>query len=318
MAAGLSMQTYTNPIIDVDMPDPGVLKDGDVYWMTHTMGRVPACPLWKSVDLIHWKFQTHMLTAENAPSWVHDRFWAPELHKVGKRYILLYTAGDVHGHLCIGSAIAANPEGPYKTFDRPLIDGSSMGVIDPTLFQDDNGRVYVFWKTDGNDVGKPCQIFVQEMAPGDPGVAFAPGSVPSLLMTSQPHGWENGIIEGPELVKRNGWYYLFYSGSGFSSSYAEGVARSRHITGPYERCPANPLLKSNDTWVNPGHGAFVNDAHGDCWHYYHAYHARDHAHGRVQLLDRVYFDSPNDWPRIGGAGTPGTLASPGPQVKSAR
>ncbi len=303
---------YTNPIIDVDMPDPGVLKDGNTYWMTHTMGSIPACPLWRSTDLVHWKFHNHLLTAENAPSWVHNRFWAPEIHRVGKRYILLYTAGDKSGHLCIGSAIANRVDGPYKTFDKPLIDGSAMGVIDPTLFTDDDGRVYLFWKDDGNDVGKPCHLFVQEME--DPGVRFSRGSHPITLMTSQAAGWENGIIEGPEVVKRNGWYYLFYSGSGYSSGYAEGVARSRSITGPYERCPHNPILRSNSEWVNPGHGSFIQDAAGSMWHYYHAYHAANHDHGRVQLLDRVYFDSPDDWPRIAKNGTPGITASPGPRV----
>ena len=306
--------TYTNPIIDVDMPDPGVLRDGGIYWMTHTMGRIPACPLWRSTDLVNWKFHTHLLTPQNAPSWVHNRFWAPEIHKAGARYILLYTAGDKNGHLCIGSAHCNTIDGAYNTSEHPLLDGARMGVIDPTLFVEDDGRVYLFWKTDGNDVGKPCGLYVQEMDRKDPGVRFAAGSEPILLLTSHANGWENGIIEGPEIVKRNGWYYLFYSGSGFSSSYAEGVARSRHVTGPYQRCPANPLLKSNNRWINPGHGAFVRDDDGNVWHYYHAYHADNPAHGRVQLLDRVYFDSPDDWPHIGADGTPGTVPFPCPKV----
>ena len=155
---------FTNPVIDRDMPDPGVLVDypragqGNVkYWMTHTTGRVPGCPIWSSKDLIHWKFETHALTPENTPSWVKNRLWAPELHKVGDLYILLFTAGNREGRLCIGSATAKSPLGPWVVRKDPLIGNEVQGAIDPTLFQDNDTegskKVYVIWKTDGNATG---------------------------------------------------------------------------------------------------------------------------------------------------------------------
>jgi len=309
-----SMSSFVNPVNDRDMPDPGVLLDGHVYWMTHTMGRLPACPLWSSTDLIHWRFERHLLDATNAPAWVHDRFWAPELHRVAKRYILLYTSGDRQGRLCIGSAVADAVTGPYHTPPDPLVSTPEMGVIDPTLFEDSDRRVYLLWKDDGNALGKSCHIFLQEMDGKELGIRLAPGTKPTTLLTSNPDGWEGGIIEGPELIKHAGWYYLFYSGNGFSHNYAEGVARSRSISGPYERCPANPILRANAVWVNPGHGAFITDRKGDWWHLYHAYHKADMQRGRVQLLDRVRFGTEGDWPVIGTDGSPTVGEQPVPPV----
>lgn len=307
------MVQFTNPVNDQDMPDPGVLLDDGHYWMTHTMGHLPCCPLWGSDDLVHWHFVTHLLDAHNAPTWVQDRYWAPELHKVRGQYILLFTSGSKQGKLCIGSAVASHVTGPYRTSNTPLLEFAEMGVIDPTLFEDEDGRVYLFWKDDANAVGKPCHIYVQEMSHSNPGEQFATGSSPTVLLTSRPDGWENGIVEGPEMVKHNGWYYLFYSGSGYSSNYAEGVARSRNILGPYEKYRGNPILKANDAWVNPGHGAFIKDHDGTLWHLYHAYHNADRGKGRVQLLDRVIFSITDAWPRIGADGTPTISAQSSPK-----
>ena len=47
------------------------------------------------------------------------------------------------------------------------------------------------------------------------------------------------------LFPRDGYYYLFYSGNVFyDPGYYVGVARSRNITGPYER-RNQPVLQSD-------------------------------------------------------------------------
>ncbi len=318
---------FTNPVIDRDLPDPGVLIDYPAndrwrvqFWMTHTTGKVPGCPIWSSPDLVHWKFKTHALTPENTPSWVKNRLWAPELHKVDDLYILLFTAGNADGRLCIGAATAKSALGPYEVRKEPLIGDEVQGAIDPTLFQDTGiggkKRVYLIWKTDGNATGQPCRLLAQQMDPKHPGTEFARGSHPVELMASHSQGWEGGIIEAPELAKVNGKYYLFYSGNGYASNYAEGVARSESLLGPYERCPNNPIMHGNKQWANPGHAMFFQDTAGNWWHQYHAYHRDKMEAGRVQMLDRVYFDASDGWPHIGLNGTPSSNAQPAPIVDS--
>lgn len=303
-----AVSTYTNPVIDRDMPDPGALFDQGVFWMTHTTGRLPACPLLSSPDLIHWTYQNSLLTPENAPAWVRNRFWAPELHRIHGRYVLIFTAADTTGTLCIGIATASAITGPYTVRPDPIVREQGIGVIDPNLFEDTDGRVYLFWKTDGNAKRQPCQLLVREMLPDCS--AFAAHSSPKVLLTSQADGWENGIIEAPWMLKRGHWYYLVYSGNRYASNYAEGVARSRRITGGFVRYAGNPILRGNDVWSNPGHGTFVQDAHGTDWHLYHAYHRDAPAKGRVQLLDRVDWDRDKGWPNFGNNGSPSILPQP--------
>ncbi len=53
-----------------------------------------------------------------------------------------------------------------------------------------------------------------------------------------------GGISSPELIKYNGYYYLFYSaGDWCLSTFVTGVARSTNLFGPYEKMKV-PLLSN--------------------------------------------------------------------------
>ena len=115
-------------------------------------------------------------------------------------------------------------------------------------------------------------------------------------------------------MRRDGWFYLFYSGNaccGRECNYALGVARSRNLLGPYEKNPANPILKGNEAWKCPGHGSFVETAKGRDFLLYHAYNARDNVYvGRQALLDEVRWEA-GGWPTINnGRGPSGQPLSP--------
>jgi beta-xylosidase len=48
--------------------------------------------------------------------------------------------------------------------------------------------------------------------------------------------WEGPLVEGPWVIKTNGYYYLFYSGNVYSTpNYAVGVARSTNFLGRLPR-----------------------------------------------------------------------------------
>jgi len=108
-------------------------------------------------------------------------------------------------------------------------------------------------------------------------------------------GWEGAVVEGPFVVHRGDWFYLFYSGNGCCGrgcGYALGVARARSLLGPWEKNPANPILSGNDHWKCPGHGSIVQDEQSRYWLLYHAYSAKDFVFtGREALLDEVKFSA---------------------------
>jgi arabinan endo-1,5-alpha-L-arabinosidase len=120
------------------------------------------------------------------------------------------------------------------------------------------------------------------------------------------------LVEGPWVVYRNGWYYLFYSGDdccGTPPHYAVLVARSRDPLGPFERLgEANGtghseiLAQGSGYWGAPGHNAIVTDDAGTDWILYHAV---DPAHPlqdeaafvrRPMLIDRITWR--DGWPTV--------------------
>ena len=79
-------------------------------------------------------------------------------------------------------------------------------------------------------------------------------------MTKIFRGSSIGMVEGPHLYKKDGWYYLVTAEGGTEYDHAVTVARSRVLTGPYEVHPGNPLVSSR------GHPDLVlqKAGHGSC------------------------------------------------------
>jgi beta-xylosidase len=94
---------------------------------------------------------------------------------------------------------------------------------------------------------------------------------------------------------------MFYSGNfccARECNYMIGVARSRKLLGPWEKNPANPILRGNDAWKCPGHGTVVSDARGRDYLMYHAMDAKDFVYvGRQALLDQIQWGA-DGWPTI--------------------
>ena len=112
------------------------------------------------------------------------------------------------------------------------------------------------------------------------------------------------LVEGPEIVRRGAYYYLFFAAGRFcQDSYAEGVARSHSIFGPYERLGV-PLLStalvgygtSGDKLIGPGHASFAWNEDGTtlyaAWHGSEGENCKRHAY-----VDRVEWTD-DGWPFV--------------------
>jgi len=256
-------------------------------------------------------------------------FWAPEIHFVKGRYLVYFTARDASGVLCVGVAVSqsASPAGPYKDSGRPLLKNGTMGSIDASFFQykDASGAqvALLYWKNDGNAVGQPTYIFVRRLTAD--GLEFYPGTTHTpLIVNNLP--WEGQVVEGPWVIHRNGWYYLFYSGNGYDTmykdgtcAYAVGVARARTPYGPFYK-RGDPVLHSQhgNPLTGPGHCSVIQyhniNSHNSTA-FYIVYHAWTLAqvggfYPRHMLLDRVEWTA-DDWPTIDN-GVPSHTPQPSP------
>jgi beta-xylosidase len=294
--------SYSNPVIAGDYPDPSVIRVGQDYWATATSGEwAPVFPILHSRDLVNW--ETVGAVFPHRPSWSVRNFWAPEIVEDRGRFFVFYTARKKGGPLCVAVATAAQPAGPF-TDHGPLVC-QSIGSIDAATARDERGQLYLIWKEDGNSRNQPTRLWAQRLA--DDGTKVV-GDKKELFRNDIP--WEGGVVEGPFVLRRGDWFYLFYSGNaccGRSCNYALGVARSRKLLGPWEKNPANPILSANETWQCPGHGSIGADTGGRNFLLYHSYkRTEDFAQiGREALLDEVEW-SANGWPTINGGRGPGT------------
>ena len=301
--------TYQNPILAENCPDPGVLRVGEAYYLVYTSGNARAAfPTLRSTDLVHWTRVGSVFPQGKRPSWTRSDFWAPEMHRVGRKYLVYYTARDKTQRLCVGVAWSDSPTGPWTDLGQPLVRDERVGMIDPHQFQDRDGRNYLYWKEDANDLRpkEPTRIFVQELS--HDGMSLV-GSRREVLRNDRE--WEGDLVEGPWVLRHGRYYYLIYSGNAFyNQHYAVGVARSTSPWGPFVKAEET-LLRRDENWLGPGHGSVVRGKDGRDYFIYHAWQ-RGRVGGpnpRMLLMDRI--DWRDGWPHIHDGG-PSNTPQPAP------
>ena len=310
--------TYVNPVLDADFPDPTVIRAPDGFYyaygtQTQRDGRWINIQVARSSDLVRWDHLGDALPAK--PGWASrtQDFWAPHVQRDGPRYIMYFsakpdTSDERHG-LCLAVATSATPWGPFVDMGHPLKCGQGFVNIDPMAFDDPaTGKHLLYW---GSGF-KPVKV--QELARDR--ISFAPGSAAVDLVA--PNSVKDAfpvLVEGSWVIRRGGWYYLFYSGDnccGPKANYAVMVARARSAEGPFQTLeqttgkPHSIILEKRGYWLAPGHNSIVTDAAGHDWIVYHAVDARrprekptdDVNTRRVMLIDRIFWR--NGWPFIEG------------------
>ncbi|WP_375417267.1 family 43 glycosylhydrolase [uncultured Hymenobacter sp.] len=298
-----------NPVLPGDYPDPSVVKVGDTYWATATTSNWgPVFPLLKSRNLTDWQLVGHVFPRAR-PAWADYYFWAPEISQDNGKIYVFYTAHQRGGNLAVGVASADKPEGPYR--DHGPLVGQPAGSIDGFPVRDENGKPYLIWKEDGNSIQQPTPIWAQEMNAGRTALI---GEKKELLRNDVP--WEGNLIEGPSLVRRAGYFYMFYAGNGCCGSgctYATGVARARNLLGPWEKYAQNPILVKNETWTCPGHGTAV-EKDGRWFMLHHAYQTG----GSFENVGRQGVLSEFTWTAAGWPEFLNQHSTPAPAVPAAR
>ncbi|MEO8350449.1 MAG: family 43 glycosylhydrolase [Chthoniobacteraceae bacterium] len=295
--------TYHNPVLRGDYPDPSVIRVGNDYYATATASEwAPQFPILHSKDLVNWQIVGSVFP--EPPQWATANFWAPELQHWKGKYYVYYTGRKKGGPLALAVATADKPEGPW-TDHGPLV-AQDAGSIDGMAIDDEKGQRWLVWKEDGNSRKKPTPIWAQRL---DTTGTKLTGEPRELLRNDQP--WEGPLIEGPFVLRRGDWFYLFYAGNaccGRGCNYGEGVARAKSLLGPWEKNPNNPILKTNEHFRGPGHGSIVEDPDGRVFLLYHAYTLPTVIYtGREMMLDEITFNA-DGWPVINEGRGPSSTA----------
>jgi len=264
---------YQNPIssgIDTNgVRDCQVLRDGDLWYMTatsyphwsrqETNGNLnKGVVLYQSDDLLNWKFVNYVVKRPDIGNWYYNRFWAPEIHKIGGKYYASFNCrNDSLGYVGQygGYAVADQITGPYKvvTDEKPLMGGNDL-----TFFEDTDGKVWAFWNR-GRDFGigfaqidlatgkfltepqsaiKPGKVDYEIDSNGE--VVKVPGYDGQLIpKVAKYYSWDAIGIEGAYVIKHENVYYLFYSS--WTRGYEIGYATAPAVNGPWTKHDDEPF-----------------------------------------------------------------------------
>ena len=216
---------YRNPVLRGFHPDPSIVRVGNAFYLINsTFAFLPALPVHRSFDLVHWEPVGHVFTDPETAGLAGlpggFGYWAPDLSYDGQRFWVAATLRRPAPPLRLQMITSApSPEGPW----RPPVFVRADG-IDPSIFTDDDGQRYLVL---------------------NPGVQIAPLNDDGTLAAA-PHmiyyGSARRTSEGPHLLKKDGWYYIFQAEGGTGAGHMITCARARTLDGPFDPCPFNPIL----------------------------------------------------------------------------
>ncbi|XVV12089.1 glycoside hydrolase family 43 protein [Actinoplanes sp. CA-131856] len=286
---GDKVDTFTNPVFGENFPDPGALLVDGTWYAYGTNSSAANVPVLTSADLVHWTAAGDALP--QVGKWASKgHTWAPEvIEGPDGSYLLYYTARSVETNVqCVGVAVASAPGGPFADdADAPLVcQADEGGSIDASPYLDESGGRWLYWKNDGNAIGRPTYLYGARL--DDSGTRVV-GERTRLLRNDA--DWEAHVIEAPQMVRHDGKLYLFYSANAFDAdAYALGYATCETPLGPCRKAEENPILRSSAAAAGPGHGFLVTLPGGATWMLYHAWPdgaVGSVAPGRQLWLDRV-------------------------------
>ncbi|GAB3926037.1 glycoside hydrolase family 43 protein [Mucilaginibacter myungsuensis] len=302
--AVLYAQINDGAVIPGDFADPSIIKVNDTYYATGTSSEwAPHFPIFKSTDLKNWKQSGYVF--DKMPDWAMGSFWAPEYYKIGDTYFIYYTARRKSDNTSfIGVASSKFPDKDFK--DHGVMIAYGKEAIDAFIVED-NGQRYITFKAYGLD-NRPIELLAYKLSADG---LKTEGEPFSLLKDDQKKG-----MEGQSFLKRDGYFYLFYSAGGCCGtgcSYNVRVARAKTFAGPYEIYGNNPILFENDKWKCMGHGTFVKGPDDRDMYLHHAYNKQStNITGRQGLVSELTWPEKGGWPvfktqQIFGGAIPNTM-----------
>jgi hypothetical protein len=256
--------------------DPAIVLFKDEYYLFASKSG----GYWHSTDLVNWDF----ITSAELP--FED--YAPAV--VAIKDTLYFMAS---GSAPVSIFKTSEPKsGKWKVASAAF----PIGITDPDLFLDDDGRLYFYYGCSNSN-----PIYAVELDP----VTLNPKSKPVECFNSNKdkYGWEQTgdynnntdrpWIEGSWMTKHNGKYYLQYAVPGTQyKSYCDGVYIADNPLGPFKVAEHNPFsYKPGGFIAGAGHSCTFQDKYGNYWHITTMTISKKHMFERRLGLFPVFFDN---------------------------
>ena len=277
--------TYQNNVIN-NAADPDIIYHDGYYYMYVTGDHYP---VYRSADLAKWEYVGVSLPDV---SWNIDKryMWAPDVEYINGKFYMAVSMGEAG----FGIAVAERPEGPFVCAgDMPFL----TKTIDGHIFVDDDGRIYLYYTSwcDGRAYG----IWGVEMESD----CLTPKWETEKLIFTPTEDWEmtmnmGKIVEAPFMLKKEGVYYLVYSGSNYQADYAVGYATSDKPLEGFVKSANNPILRGTADTRGTGHCSIIETHTGGMVMVYHVHNTTTAVQPRHVAIDPVRFVKTADGYRL--------------------
>ncbi len=269
-----------------DVPDYRSISDPSVLYHEGKWYFYPSYGMaWVSEDFVNWE---HVRTKP------YNMKYSPVVVPFRGRYLM-----TSHSH---GLYEANSPLGDFNFLgDFILPNGDPFIPIDPALFVDDDGKLYLYGFFFGDEKRRcviPTGIYGVELDAENPRQLLTD---PITLYTFDGRNeWErfgenrqdtlSGWLEGPWMIKKNGRYYSIYATSGTEySTYCMAAYYSDE--GPlhgFKLQKNNPVTESRTGIIRgAGHGCIVDGPNDTLWAFYTISMAYTHLYERRIGMDLI-------------------------------
>lgn len=233
-----------NPILRGFHPDPSIVRAGEDYYIANsTFEWWPGIRLHHSKDLKHWELIEYPLNRMSQMDLrgvgASQGVWAPCLTYDNGTFYLVYTVvRSFYCNMYDTANYLVTTEDIHGPWSEPVAL-NNFG-FDPSLFHDEDGRKYMVSMVTDHRIPKKYKgrIILQEY---DPVNKEMTGPVKDIYTGDRVY------LEGPHILKRNGYYYLFCADTGTGEGHGQSILRSENLWGPYEWNEENSILTARDT-----------------------------------------------------------------------
>ena len=187
-----------HPIIQMDFPDPDVIRVEDTYYMVSTtMHFMPGCVILRSYDLRNWEIVEHVYDSLDETegqrlqdcSGIYGKgMWAASIRYHKNRFYLCFVANDT------GKTYLYQSENISGPWEKQEIQGF---YHDPSLLFDEDGRIYIVY---GNTEIHLTELDEQLKGPKENGI--------DRIIIKEQGVYKLGY-EGAHIYKIHGKYYVF-------------------------------------------------------------------------------------------------------------
>jgi len=217
---------------------------------------------WWSPDMLNWKF----IPRKFLRPWhnVYDELCAPAVGVLGDTMIVMGSTYSTNFTVWMST-------NPKENIWKPLVDSFALGGWDPSFFADDDGRLYMYNGSSNRYPLYGIELNRKSLEPY--------GTRKEMyFLESWRYGWQrfgenmdntwlDPFIEGAEMTRHNGKYYLQYGAPGTEfSGYSDGVVVGKNPLGPFTAQPAPFSFKPGGFARGAGHGSTFADRWGNYWH----------------------------------------------------